>query len=291
MPKALSAKYFDIINLSLLFLVGVVTFYPFYLIFIQSISNPMDVIKGDVLLLPTHITFVNYMTIFKQSNIWHAAYISTARTVIGTILTVFCCAMFAYGLSKEILPFRKLMYRMVVVTMYISPNLIPWYITMKSLHLTNNFMAYILPLIIVPFYVILIKTYFEQLPPALEESAMIDGARYIDIFFRIILPLSAPILATVAIFQAVTHWNSWVDNFFLNPASRFQTLQLLLLTFLNDQSAASHATDSNYLSKIKVTPTSIRMTITMIVVLPIFIVYPFLQRFFVKGIMLGAVKG
>jgi putative aldouronate transport system permease protein len=186
------------------------------------------------------------------------------------------------------------MYGSVLVTMYISPGLIPWYITMKEYGLKNNFLIYVLPGMIVAFYIVLIKTYMEELPAALEESAMVDGASYYQILFKIIIPLSVPVLATVAIFNAVGQWNSWVDNLYLASDPKLQTLQLLLYSFVNQQNAAMSMVTSNSMSSqnmVILTPTSVQMTITMVATLPILLIYPFLQRYFLKGLVLGAVKG
>lgn len=279
------------INYFVLLIIGIITFYPFYYLIIYSFSIPNEAING-VYFIPRGFTLTNFVAIFQRNNIGHAVLISSLRTFFGTILTVSCSSMFAYGISKNILPYRKTMYRMVIISMYFNAGVIPWYITMKALHLKDNFLLYILPTVIVAFFVVLFKTYFEQLPVALEESAMMDGAGYFRIFWRIIFPLSKPIVSTIALFQAVNQWNSWVDNFYLNPSENLMTLQLLLLNFLTEMSSASNAALANMAKReITVTPTSIRMSITVIAVIPIFCVYPFMQKQFIKGIMIGAVKG
>ena len=181
--------------------------------------------------------------------------------------------------------------------MYFNAGIIPWYITMKNMGLKDNFLIYILPGAIAPFYIILIKTYIEQLPQSLEEAAFLDGAGFIQIYFRIILPLSKPILATVIVFCSVGQWNSFQDNLFLVHEAKLQTLQMLLYRYINQVEAmaamirtsgmGAAAIQSGY----QITPTAVRMTISMIVVFPILLVYPFMQRYFIKGIMIGAVKG
>jgi putative aldouronate transport system permease protein len=274
-----------------LFLLVLVCMYPFYYIFIYSISIPAEAAKSAIYFLPKGFTLQNYSEIFKLNHLAFSAFISLSRTIVGTIVTVFCSSMFAYALSKPNLQFRKFIYRITISTMYINAGIIPWYITMKSLGLKDNFLLYVLPSAIVAFYLVLIKTYIEQIPDSMEESAMIDGANVITIFFRIILPLCIPVLAVVAIFAAVGQWNAWTDNFFLGQ--KLPTLQLVLLTFLTDQSSNTFAMKSN-MSNVtvqQVTPTSIRMTVTMIVTLPIIFVYPFFQKYFISGIMVGAVKG
>ncbi|MNV78389.1 L-arabinose transport system permease protein AraQ [compost metagenome] len=164
---------------------------------------------------------------------------------------------------------------------------------MYNLNLLNTFWVYVIPGMINAFFLILMKTYFEQLPLELEEAAMVEGAGYFKIFWRIVLPLSKPILATIAIFAAVGQWNNWMDNLLYNTRQELMTLQLMLLRFLQSQSFSMR--DAALLSAMgqgpQVTPTSLRMTITIIVIVPVFIIYPFMQRYFVKGIMIGAVKG
>ena len=285
---------FDIGIFIALFIVVIFTLYPFWYIFIYSLSDPTLAAKGYVTFLPAGFTLENYAIIMAQGNILHAAFISVSRTVISAVVGTFSCALFAYALTKETLPFRKTIYRIVLFTMYLSPGLIPWYILMKDLHLKNNFLLYILPGIIQAFYLILIKTYIESLPSALEESAFVDGANYFTIFIKIILPLSTPVLAAVAIFTAVGAWNTWQDNMFLCTDKNLETLQLLLYNFLSSQEANLLTIKQKIMTGTigaMVTPTSLRMTITMIVTLPIIFVYPIMQRYFVKGILLGAVKG
>lgn len=255
---------------------------------------PGDAARGGFYFLPPKLSLVNYQKLLVRSDIYSSTLISILRTVIGTGLTVFCSSLFGYLVTKKQLIFRKFIYRFLVITMYLNASLIPYYITMKRLHLTNNFLIYILPSAVVAFYVILIKTYIEQLPAALEESAMIDGAKYWRIFSSIILPLCGPIIATITIFAAVNQWNSWQDNFFFVSNNKLNVLQFQLYQILNSaQLAASNAKSGQINSNVSntMTPISIRMTITMITTIPIMVVYPLLQRHFIKGILIGAVKG
>ena len=232
--------------------------YPFYYIMIYSISDPNQAATGMVLLPKAGSSFF--------------AYLVTNQKMFG----------------------RKFVYRFVILTMYINAGLIPWYMTMRLYGLQNSFLLYVVPGIVTAYYVILIKTYMEQLPKELEESAKIDGAGIFTIFARIIFPLSKPIIATIAVYAIVGHWNSWTDNYFLVTDARLQTLQMVLYNYLNQanrfQNMSSSALDSSAAVSM-ITPTSIKMCITVIVVIPIMCVYPFLQRYFVKGIMMGAVKG
>jgi len=286
------SRLFHICNYTFLFTLVIACLYPFYYIFIYSISNPGEVAKGGMYFFPKGFTLHNYIELFKLQSMGMAALVSISRTVVGTIITIFATSMFAYALTKPNLRFRKFMYRVTLSSMYLSAGIIPWYVTMKSLGLKDSFLLYVIPSAISAFYLVLIKTYIEQLPSSLEESAMIDGAGVTTIFTRIILPLCVPVLAVIAIFSAVGQWNTWTDNFFLAP--NLPTLQLVLLTYLTDQSSNMVALQSNMrtnMTVMEVTPRSIRMAITMVVTLPIIFVYPFFQRYFISGIMLGAVKG
>lgn len=284
---------FNFFNYLILSLLVIATIYPFYYILIYSISDPIEAQKG-VYLWPAGFSLEAYKATTSLPGIQDAALVTLARTVIGTVLTVLCCSFFAYLITKDEMPYRKLIYRFVLITMYFNAGFIPWYLTMKAYGLQNSFLLYVLPSALVGFNVILIKTFIEQLPASLEESAKIDGAGYLRIFTSVIFPLSMPIIATIAVFAAVGQWNTWFDNYFLVTDSKLQTLQLVLYNFLNQSNNISNMT-SEQLTRGDIvrtmTPQSIRMTITMLVTLPIVLVYPLLQRYFVKGIMLGAVKG
>ena len=286
-------RMFSIFNYILLTLVLIFSIYPIYYILIYSVSTPLEAAKG-IYLLPRGFTLDNYAKVLGLKGILNAAFISAARTVLGTALTVVCCSFLAYLCTKREMYLRKVIYRLLVVTMYFNAGLIPWYLTMKLYSLNNNFLLYILPSAVSAFNVILVKTFIEQIPASMEESAKIDGAGYFRIFFRILFPLSMPIIATIAVFSAVNQWNSWTDNYFLVGSEKLTTLQLILYNYLTQASriATASAQDLNRGVGVQaITPAAIRMTITMVVTLPILFVYPFLQRYFVKGIMMGAVKG
>ncbi len=291
MKADLKSRSFEIANGFLLIIFTFLCFYPLYYIFINSISMPDEVIKG-VYLFPRKLTLVNYKEVFEIPLIFSGALVSLARTVVGTAVTVLCTSFVSFMVTRKDLPFRRFIYRMIVITMYFNAGLIPWYMVMKSLHLKNNFLLYILPFAVTGFYLILIKTYIESLPQSLEESAAIDGAGLFTVFFKVILPISLPIIACIAVFSAVGHWNYWIDNMFLVSDRNLQTLQYILYKQLqnNMQDAMRGATASS-MASYRITPVSLRLTMTFVTVFPILIVYPALQKYFVKGIMLGAIKG
>lgn len=288
---------FDLINVLLLTVFTLICVFPFYYLFINTISDNALSARGMITLFPRGVHFENYIQIFKISGILTAAIVSLARTVIGTTLSVFASAFLGYLLTKRNMIGHKLVYRFIVVTMYFNAGVIPWYINMMNLHLLNNFLVYILPTIVAPYSIILVKTYVESIPSALEDAAQMDGAGYMARFAWVILPVCLPILATITIFSAVGQWNSFQDTLFLISDKRLYTLQFLLYRYMNEAEALATiiktAESSELLANMTITqtPTSIKMTVSMIVVLPILLVYPYFQKYFVKGIMIGAVKG
>jgi len=289
-------KIFNAVNYSVFLIYTLICFFPFYYLFINTISSNELTGLGLITFYPKGIHFSNYIQVLKLKGLPNAALVSLARTIAGTFLTVFASAFLGFLFTKKEMWGRKFWYRFVVITMYFNAGILPWFITMMNLGLTNNFLAYILPYIVQPFYIILIKTYIESIPNSLQESAQLDGAGYLVVFFRIILPLITPILATVAVFSAVNQWNSFTDTLFLMTDSKYYTLQFVLYRYLNEATAiasiikSSQGPVSTNLQNMQ-TPTSVRMTVSMIVVAPILLVYPYFQRYFVKGIMIGAIKG
>ena len=259
--------------------------YPLYFVAINSFSLSTEVTKG-VYFFPRGLTLENFSYVLQTPLIFTGILVSVARTVVGTLLNVLFCGFLGYMVTVRELPLRKAIYRMIVATMYFTSGLIPWYMLMVSINFKNNFLLYVLPGAISAFYVVLIKTFVESLPASLGESAALDGAGTLTIFCRIILPVSKPVLACVAGFGAVWQWNAWSDNMFLVTDARLQTLQYLLYRMLQSSGMSDSITGQT-----SVQPMSIRLTMTFITVFPILLVYPFMQRFFVKGIMLGSVKG
>lgn len=272
--------------------------YPFYYIFINTISSNDLSQRGKVLFWPREVHFSNYKQVMQIPDLFSALKVSVGRTVIGTALTVVIAAFLGFMFTRETLWKRKLWYRMVAATMYFNAGIIPWFITMRNLHLTNNFWGYILPMAVQPFYIILCKTFVESVPRELQDAAEIDGAGTLRVFFSIIIPIIKPILATVAIFAAVAQWNAFQDTLLLVTDSKLYTLQFTLYQYINQASSLkalvnSTSSSANLAASLAhaQTATSIRMTVTIVVVTPIILVYPFFQRFFTKGIMIGAVKG
>lgn len=290
---------FSIINYTIFILFTILCVYPFYYLFINTISSNQLSANGSIIWLPQQIQWNNYVDVFKLKGLSDAFVVSILRTVIGTVCTVFSSAFLGFMFTQEKMWKRKFWYRLMIITMYFNAGLIPCFIINYNLHLTNNFWVYILPVIVQPFNIILVKTFVESTPKSLQEAAAIDGAGILKIFFRVVLPICTPILATIAIFSAVGQWNSFQDTLIYVTDSHLYSLQYLLYSYINAANSLATLIQSNPgLSGSTIanlatqqTPTSIRMTVSIVVVIPILVVYPFFQRYFVKGIMIGAVKG
>ena len=283
-------RLFDALKVVLLGLFTFTCVYPFYYILIYSVSDPLLATKG-VLFWPAGFTLENYRRIFQLNGMGLAALVSVSITVISTVSAMLVNGIVGYLVSRPTMPFRKAIYRTFVVTMYVSGGLIPSFLLMKYLHLYNTYWIYILPGVNA-YYMILIKTYIEGIPSELEESAKLDGAGYLSIMMRIILPLSIPILATIGVFTAVGKWSDYSTTLIYTTDNNLRTLQYILYQYLKSASAILlESGPSNTDMARKLTPTSIKMTLVVITVVPILCVYPYLQKYFVKGIMLGAVKG
>ncbi len=289
---------FFILDYAVFFIFTISCIFPFYYIFINTISKRSLVISNSITLYPQGVNLQNYIDMLKVNDLYNAFIVTVSRTLLGTALMVAATGLLGYLLTKELMWHRKLWYRFIIITMYFNAGIIPWYMNMTMLGLTGTFWAYIIPGIVAPYNIILVKTYIESIPAELEESAFIDGAGFMTVFVKIIWPLSKPILATIAIFGAVGHWNSFTDSLILmqNNSSLF-TLQHLLYNYLNSTAnlsavlssgnSAAAAAAMEQASSAKV----IKYTVSMVSVIPILLVYPFMQRYFESGIMLGAVKG
>ena len=296
--RSISDIIFNVINYAFFIAFTIICVFPFYYLFINTISNNGLVAKGLINFYPRGIQLKNYYNLRNVSGLGTSFLVTLARTLIGTATSTAVSGFVGYLVTKKEMWHRKLAYRFMIVTMYFSAGLIPWFTTMQMLGLTNNFLGYIIPGLVSVYNIIMVKTYIESIPAELEESAQIDGASYFTIFLKIIWPLSKPILATIAIWCAVGHWNSFQDSLVLmSGAPHLKTLQERLYIYLTQSSnlAASMGTSTTGLSEAQrqemMNTKSIQYTVAMVTAIPILLVYPFMQKYFVKGIMLGAVKG
>jgi len=289
---------FHILNYTVFLIFTIICAYPFYYLIINTISSNDLSANGFINFLPKQIHFENYVQVLKLRGLSTAVLVSIGRVVIGTAATVLASAFLGFMFTQDKMWGRKFWYRFIVITMYFNAGLIPMYLTMQNLHLTNSFWVYVIPGIVQPFNIILVKTYVESIPKSLQEAAEIDGAGVLKIFRRVILPTSTPILATVAIFSAVGHWNSFQDTLMYVTDQGLWTLQYLLYSYINQATSLATLIKNSLGSAQNMmalatqqTSTSVRMTVSVIVVLPILCIYPMFQKYFVKGIMIGSVKG
>lgn len=277
-------------------LIGLLTLYPFWNVFVLALNEPLDTLRGGVYFWPRAFTLNNLRQILQMPSLSRAFVNSVLRTAIGSTVSVISITMFSYCLSRREFVFRPLLQRMAVISMYISGGLIPYYFVIRNLGLYNNFLVYIIPFMLNAFYVMFTRTFIEQIPESLSESAQIDGASEFVIYLRIIVPLSLPIIATLVLFTAVDQWNSWYDTYIYTKAGALTTLQYELVKVLSKSTSSiknyrdlqSQLTSGTPVTS---TPQSIRMAITVVATVPILCVYPFVQRYFIQGLTLGGVKG
>ena len=271
--------------------------FPFYYIFINTISDNSLVATGRINWIPQGIHLQNYVKVLSLKELPSAMLVSLARTVIGTVFTIVCAAFPAYCFSRDEYWHKKIFYRFVIITMYFSAGVIPTFLTYKTIGIYDTFWVYVLPCCVTPFNLILVKTYMESLPQSLEESAEIDGAGYMVRFMKIVMPLCKPILATIAVFSAVGQWNNWMDTVLYTKNRSLQTLQYVLYRYLQEANTLAEIARENpdMMTQMDpgtmLSPLTIKYTVCIVTIVPILLVYPFFQKYFVKGMMIGAVKG
>ena len=290
---------FNFINFVILFFVVFVTLYPFWNTIAISFNDGIDSIRGGIKFWPRIFTWQNYKAVFATGAVYNAFWVSVIRTVIQTVLSVFFTCMLGYALSRKEFVLKKSCTFILVVSMYVSAGLIPSYFLTRSLGLLNKFAVYIIPNLVDVFSFILVRTYINGLPDSFIESARIDGAGEFRIFMQIIMPLIVPAVAIIALFGAVGAWNSWFDTYlYASGKVNLHSLQYVLMEFLQSSQNQSHsAADAGALAIAgansagsMVTPVSIRAAITVVATVPILIVYPFMQRYFIVGMTIGGVK-
>ena len=284
-------KAVDVAVYLLLGLVGIVTLYPFYYTIICSFNDGLDLMKGGVYLWPRKFSLANYELFLKDGDWRHAFLVSLSRTIAGTALRVSFTSMFSYALSRNNLMFKKGYRFLVVFTMYFSGGLIPFYILLRNLGLLNSFWVYVIPGMVDAFFVMTGINFFGAIPESMIEAARIDGAREIKVLTKVVLPVSKPFLATLALFSAVGQWNSWLDSAYYVRDANLHTMAFKMMTVINQNLATANTEAAGQLSQAN-TATSFMVQATAMAVsmLPIMCVYPFLQKYFVQGMMIGAVK-
>lgn len=296
--RTVPGTVFDVINVVLLLVLSFIMIYPFWNQLVISLNDGIDAQRGGLYFWPRIFTFGNYSYILKTSGMLSALGWSVARVVVGTLTKLVATGFLAYVTTVKFFSFHKPLRRLFLITMYVSGGMIPIYLWYMKIGLTESFTVYWLPTLLSAYEMMIIASYIEGLPEAMSESARIDGANEITIFVKIIMPLCIPVFAALGVMVAVGHWNSWFDVLIYNPSGEYDTLQISLRNILiesdkikklmQDATAGSAAAKS---AASRISTTSMRAATTMIVTIPIVCVYPFFQKYFVKGISIGAVKG
>ncbi|MBN2533265.1 MAG: carbohydrate ABC transporter permease [Spirochaetales bacterium] len=296
MKKHIKTRYlgYSIVLYSIMSIILFITVYPFINILAISLNDATDTLRGGIYLAPRKFTLLNYTTVFSFPALPVAALLSVLRTVAGTAAGIICTAMFAYALQQKHFILKKPVSILLLLTLYIGGGIIPDFFLMRSLGLINNFLVYILPGLINAWNVIIVRAYMESIPDSISEAAKMDGAHDFLIFFKIIFPLCAPVIATIGLFIAVGQWNSWFDTFLYCSGEKFlTTLQYELMRIMKNVQTASNADvfrGGMEQGSTMITPQAIQAAITIIATVPILFVYPFVQKHFVRGIQLGAIK-
>ena len=285
-------KVFTVVNTIIMILFVVITLYPVLNTLAVAFNDGTDALRGGIHIWPRMWTLKNFTTVLQKQNLLTGAKISVLRTVIGTLLSLFLNAVLAFLVSRREFVFQKSLSLFWVITMYVNGGLIPVFLLYKALGLTNSFWVYVIPGAISCYNMLVIRTYMNNsIPGSLVESAQIDGAGYTTIFVKIISPLCKPVYATVALFSAVGQWNSWFDAMLYNRMSeKYTTLQYELMKLLSSVTNQGASAESMKNAAGAVTPTSVRAAATILTMLPIVCLYPFLQKYFVQGLTLGSVK-
>ena len=284
-------KVFVTLNTLFMIMFVIITLYPVLNTLAISLNDGTDALRGGIYLLPRKFTWKNYITVLQKDNLIMGAYITVARTVIGTALALFANAILAFIVSRKRFMFKKQLSLFWVITMYVNGGMIPTFLLFKTLHLTNSFWVYVIPGMFSAFNMLVIRTYMNGISDSLEESAQLDGAGYTTIFLKIISPLCKPVYATVALFVAVGQWNSWFAAMLYNRMSaNLTTLQYELMKLLSSVTNQGNSVEAMKNAAGSVTPTSVRAAATILTMLPIICLYPFLQRYFVTGLTIGGVK-
>ncbi len=276
----------------ILFLMVIITLYPFWHVFMYSISDSRAAMSGGLFFYPRKVTFLTYQLLFKTSQIFVAFGNTTAKTVVGTLISLFLTVLTAYPLSLPYFRGRRFFQMFIFFTMLFNGGIIPTYLLLKDLHMLDTFWVYVFPAAMSPYNMFIMRNFFQTIPDSLPESAMLDGANHFQILTRIILPLSKPSLATMTMFYGVANWNSYMDGVLYVNNQKLQLLQVYLRQLISSTGAKGALSSAGDLSAAAaVTEESMKMTVIAVSIIPILFVYLFLQKYFTKGVMVGSVKG
>lgn len=286
---------FGCVNTVVMLLVSFIMLYPFWYCVVGSLNEGVDYIRGGVYLWPRKWTLANYRAVFMDKSILQAFKVTILKCLIGTVTSLLCTAMVAYSITRPKLKLKKIYIPFIMLTMFFSGGLIPYFILIVNIGLYDSFWVYIIPAMFSAYNMIIIQSFMRDIPGDLIESAKIDGASEYRIFFQIIIPLSKPVLATIALFTVVNHWNSYFDSMMYTASQKLQTIQLFLKKVITDPSVARGLGAAAAITipeqATTLTPQVVKLATMVVTALPIICIYPFLQRYFVKGVTMGAVKG
>ncbi len=294
--KSVGEHIFDIGNILFFLILSVLFVYPFINVLVVSLNEPLDAMRGGLYIWPRKFSIENYKYVLKDPQIYTGYAITVARTVIGSLTHVICTSMFAYGLSKKNLKFRTFYSIFCMIPMFFGGGLVPNYLLKRSLGLLNSFWGiYILPGLFSMWNAMIFKTTYAALPSSLEDAAKIDGCNDFGTFFRVVFPLCKATVAAILLFQGVGHWNSWFDGYIYMTDERLLPVQTVLMRIINQSAAIQAANvDAQAVMDIndaaKITPESIRNATMIVTIGPIILIYPFLQKYFEKGVLVGSVK-
>lgn len=282
-------KAFNVFNLILMTLISFLCVYPIWYVVVNSFNDAKDAMLGGIYFWPRIFSIENYKTVFETAGVFQSFFITIMRTLVGTISSVFFTAMVAYALSKQKLVGRKVYMAIGLITMFFNGGMIPTFLLFKGLHLLDSFWVFIIPALFSFYNLLIFNSFFGEIPAALEESAQIDGAGVFKIFLKIVLPLSKPVLATIALFNGVFHWNDYFAGVIYINNRNLEPIQTYLYRIIAEANSQQMLSSSVNITR-NTTSSSIKLATMVITTIPIVCVYPFLQKYFVKGMMIGAVK-
>ncbi len=283
-------KLFDILLIMIMIGLCVATLYPLLYVLSYSFSNGHAVLSQPIKIFPVEFTLDNYRAAFSNDKITRAFTISVSRTLVGTLYTLVITGFAAYMLSKRFLPGNRFFSYFLIIPMYLSGGMIATYVNIAQLGLMNKFWVYVFPYGFLAYYMLIMRTFFAGIPASLEESAQLDGAGDLRIFFQIVAPLSKPVFATITLFAGVLQWNMWFDAMVYVPNQKLHPLQLVLQNVLKQAAGLANMKAIAQITEVKITAEAVQMATLVIATVPILVIYPFVQRYFVKGVMIGAVK-
>jgi multiple sugar transport system permease protein/putative aldouronate transport system permease protein len=281
---------FNVFNLVFLSALALLMFLPFLNVIAQSLSDSNSIIAGKVLFTPVNFTWINYQYVFSDASIWRSISVTVYITILGTLINLVATASLAYPVSRQEYLGRKYVVIFVLITMVFSAPLIPNFILMKNLHLTNSLWALMLPGAISAFNFFVMRSFFLQLPAELIDSGRIDGCSELRMIWNIVLPLSKPVMASLGIFYAINHWNTYIAALYYINKPQLWPLQVKLRQLIEADDISIDPSASQFSSLAHMNPEGIKMATIMVATIPIILIYPFLQKHFVKGMMVGAVK-